>query len=54
MLHDALPIFGNNDSAELISKFITQQHAVAMADKSREYEKKIQKLEKGGKDKGSG
>ena len=40
--------------AELIGKFITQQVAVAMAEKSREYEKKIKKLEKGGKDKGSG
>ena len=36
--------------AELIGKFITQQVAVAMAEKSREYEKKIKKLEKGGKD----
>ena len=36
--------------AELISKFITQQVAVAMAEKSREYKKKIKKLEKGGKD----
>ena len=29
-------------------------HSVAMAEKSREYKKKINKLEKGGKDKGSG
>ena len=29
--------------AELIGKFITQQVAVAMAEKSREYEKKIKK-----------
>ena len=36
--------------AELIGKFITQQVAFAMAEKSREYEKKIKKLEKGGKD----
>ena len=40
--------------AKLIGKFITQQVAVAMAEKSREYEKKIKKLEKGGKDKGPG
>ena len=39
--------------AKLIGKFIIQQVAVAMAEKSREYEKKIKKLEKGGKDKGS-
>ena len=31
---------------ELIGKFITQQVAVAMADKSREYEKKIKTLRK--------
>ena len=36
--------------AELIGKFITQQVAVAMAEKSREYENEIKKLEKGGKD----
>ena len=36
--------------AELIGKSITQQVAVAMAEKSREYENKIKKLEKGGKD----
>ena len=30
--------------AELIGKFITQQVAVAMAKRSREYEKKINKL----------
>ena len=36
--------------AELIGKFITQQVTFAMAEKSREYEKKIKKLEKGGKD----
>ena len=36
--------------AELIGKFITQQVAVAMAEKSREYEKKIKKnLRKAGK-----
>ena len=40
--------------AELIGKFITQKVAVAMAEKSREYENKIKKLEKGGKYKGSG
>ena len=43
-----------NMDAKLIGKFITQQVAVAMAEKPREYEKKIKKLEKGGKDKGSG
>ena len=32
--------------AELIGKFITQQVAVAMAKKSREYEKKIKNLRK--------
>ena len=32
--------------AELIGKFITQQAAVAMAEKSREYEKKIKNLRK--------
>ena len=32
--------------AEIISKFITQQVAVAMAKKSREYEKKIKNLRK--------
>ena len=36
--------------AKLIGKFITQQVAVAMAKKSREYEKKMKKLEKGGKE----
>ena len=36
--------------AKLIGKFITQQVAVAMAEKSREYEKKMKKLEKSGKD----
>ena len=40
--------------AELIGNFITQKVAVAMAEKSRKYEKKIKKLEKGGKDKVSG
>ena len=33
---------------DLIGKFITQQVAVAMVEKSREYEKKIKKLDKGG------
>ena len=37
--------------AKLIGKFITQQVAVTMAEKSKEYEKKIKKLEKGRKDK---
>ena len=36
--------------AKLISNFITEQVAVAMAEKSRKYEKKSKKLEKGGKD----
>ena len=35
--------------AELISKFITQQVTVAMAEKTKQYEKKIKKLEKGGR-----
>ena len=36
--------------ADLIVKFITQQVAVAMAEKTKQYEKKIKKLEKGGRD----
>ena len=40
--------------AKLIGKFITQQVAVAIAESSREYEKKIKKLEKCRKDKVSG
>ena len=36
--------------AELIGNFISQQVAVAMAEKSKEYEKKMKKLEKGGRD----
>ena len=40
--------------AELIGKLITQQVAVTMPKKSREYKNKIKKLEKGGKEKGSG
>ena len=32
--------------AELIGKFITQQVTVVMAEKSREYEKKIKNLRK--------
>ena len=39
---------------ELIRKFITQQVAVAMAEKTRQYEKNIKKLEKGGRDRVSG
>ena len=39
---------------ELIRKLITQQVAVANAKKSKEYGKKIKKLEKGGKDRVSG
>ena len=35
---------------KLIGKFITQQVAVAMAEKKKQYEKKIKKLEKGGRD----
>ena len=41
-------------NAKLISKFITQKVAVAMSKKSKEYEKKIKRLEKGGKDRVSG
>ena len=40
--------------AKLIGKFITQQVAAAMAKKTKQYEKKIKKLEKGGKDRLSG
>ena len=40
--------------AELIGKFITQQVAVAMDNKTKQYEKKIKKLEKGGRDRVSG
>ena len=36
--------------AELIRKLITQQVAVAMAEMTNQYEKKIKKLEKGGRD----
>ena len=36
---------------ELIGKFITQKFTVAMAEKSREYEKKIKKLRKAEKTK---
>ena len=36
--------------AELIGKFITKQVAVAMAEKSKEYENKINKLKKGRRD----
>ena len=39
---------------ELISKFITQQVAVAMSEKSKAYEKKINKREKGGRYRVSG
>ena len=40
---------GISMDAELIGKFITQQVAVAMDDKTKQYEKKIKKLEKGGR-----
>ena len=40
--------------AKLIGKFITQQVAVAMAKKTKQYEKKIKKLEKGRRDRVSG
>ena len=40
--------------AELIGNFITQQVAVAMPEKTKQYEKKIKKLEKGGIDRVSG
>ena len=39
---------------EIIGKFITQKVAVAMAEKSKEYKKKIKKLVKGGRDRESG
>ena len=39
---------------ELIGKFIIQQVAAAMAEKTKQYEEKIKKLEKGGKDRVSG
>ena len=40
--------------AKLIGKFITRQVAVAMAENKKQYEKKIKKLEKGGRDRVSG
>ena len=40
--------------AELIEKFITQQVAVAMAKKTKQYEQKIKNMEKGGRDRVSG
>ena len=40
--------------AELIGKFITQQVAVTMAEKTKQYEKKIKKSEKGGREKSVG
>ena len=39
---------------ELIGKFITQQVAVTMAEKTKHYEKNIKKLVKGGRDRVSG
>ena len=36
--------------AKLIDKFITQQFAFTMAEKTKQYEKKIKKLEKVGRD----
>ena len=36
--------------AELIGKFITQQVPAVMAKKTKQYEKKIKNLEKGGRD----
>ena len=47
----AVEVYGEMSmGAELIGRFITQQVAVAMAEKSKEYEKKIKKLKKGGRD----
>ena len=40
--------------AKLISNFITQQAAVAMAERTKHYENNIKKLEKGGRDRVSG
>ena len=40
--------------AKLIGKFITQKVAVAMAENTQQYEKKIKKLEKGRRDRVSG
>ena len=39
---------------DLIGKFITQQVAVTMAEKTKHYEKNIKKLVKGGRDRVSG
>ena len=39
---------------QLIGKFITQQVAAAMDEKTKQYENKIRTLEKGGKDRVSG
>ena len=36
--------------AKLIGKLITQQVAATMAEKTKQYKKKIKKLEKGGRD----
>ena len=40
--------------AKLMGKFITHQVAVTMAEKTKEYEKKTKKLEKGGRERVSG
>ena len=40
--------------AKLIGKFVTQQVAVVMAEKTKEYENKINKLDKGGRYRVSG
>ena len=47
----AVELYGEMSmDAELINKFITQQFAVTMAEKSKEYEMEIIKFEKGGRD----
>ena len=45
---------GMSIDAKLIGNFITQQVAAAMAKKTKQYENKIEELEKGGKDGVSG
>ena len=51
----AVELYGEiSMDSELIGKFITQQVAVAMSKKTKQYGKKIKKLEKGGRDRVSG
>ena len=51
----AVELYGEMSmDTELIGKFITQQVAVALAEKAKQYEKKIKKFEKGGGDRVSG